>query len=58
MIYKETIETFENMFELQHYMNNLLQKVQESGKILDAEITVDLPDLSITITAPEELDEN
>ena len=54
MDYVETTEKFENLFELQHQLNALMQKIREIGaRKLDVEINVDLLAFTITIVAPE-----
>ena len=58
MIYTETTETYETMFELQTDTNRIIQAFREAGKILDVEISIDLLELSVTVITPKDTDDN
>ena len=57
-MYTETTETYETMFELQQDSNRIIQAFREAGKILDVEISIDLMELTITVSTPKDTDDN
>ena len=54
MDYVETTEEYGTLFELQADVAFILNAFREAGNILDIEISIDLLDLTITITKPKE----
>ena len=58
MNYVETTERYSTLHELQSDMFHILNRFREAGKIMDAEISIDLLELTITIIKREEKNEN
>lgn len=58
MNYIETTEKYNTLYELQSDMFHILNRFRQAGKIMDAEISIDLLHLTITIIKPKEKDEN
>ena len=58
MNYVETTEKYNTLYELQSDIFHILNRFREAGKIMDAEISIDLLELTITIIKREDKNEN
>ena len=56
--YNETTEEYNDLFELQHDSNRIIQKFRDAGKLLDVQIEIDLYALTITVCTPKRENED